>query len=255
MPALSANAAPIDLLEELQLRLSTLVPIAQPVARETEDQLFSADDTDHVVQIITHLEQLHPEAGPHFWSARTWGLISWQPALLALAATYLLPSRLTLSGLLQRHSNGSVAGYYLTKTQPLVPLSIKDALHHNAAELRMLSNRLLNTLSSLRKTNQRLCLRLLADRVLASLLRLQSVTGMDNREIQTHATSWLEALQLPDASALRSITAQGGQSLLMLDRKACCQEFRCANARLCRTCPRRSLDQRIALKLKDTSDD
>ncbi|MFC6669911.1 siderophore ferric iron reductase [Marinobacterium aestuariivivens] len=209
------------------------------------DIVTGADNSRVIASLLEHLRHHYPEAGHHYWSVRCWGLLIWQPVVLGLAAVHLGGCALRFTNLGQQAGDGIVAGYSLPD-QPLQPGSESRLIAQAAYEIRSLGDPLLEQLAGLVRINPVLARRLLADRVLATLLHLQAESQQpDNDALHDLARCWLTALDLDGASDLMSIDRPGGGQRLALDRKGCCQHYRRLDGGLCSTCPRLARAERI----------
>lgn len=216
--------------------------IGQP---QPGDIVAGADNSAVLTALLEHHRQHYPEAGHHYWSIRCWNLLIWQPVALALCAVHLAGTALRFSALGQQAGDGMVAGYSLPE-QPLQPGPEAGLIVAAAAEIRSLGDPLLEQLAGLVRINPVLARRLLADRVLATLLHLQILSPQpDNNALYGLARRWLTALDLDGASDLMSIDLPGGGQRLALDRKGCCQHYRRHDGELCSTCPRLARAERI----------
>lgn len=118
--------------------------------------------------------------------------------------------------------------------------------------------------------NQNLARRLFADRMLSTLLLLQRLNNQgvfneaSNRHTEALAQQWLEATELQGASGLMRIeftfntasntandtdrdTHNQANERLALNRKGCCQHFRKSDGKVCASCPKNKMPERIQL--------
>lgn len=211
------------------------------------------DNGDLIQTLVSALQHQHPEAGRHYWSARSWGLLTWQPVLLVLAATEILQCRANLSCLGQKPQGHFVMGMMLGEGVlcPEVPSRAQAGAH-----LRDACDQLLAELNPVIRMNPVLARRLLADRILATLLRMRPLLAeRSHAAIYRLAQEWLEAAGLEGASALTAFELPQGGSDLALDRKGCCQHYRLDGAELCKTCPRQPVSIRIKRLQEEWSPD
>ncbi len=234
---------------------SDLLPGLELVEGDLDNALLVAgrDNAVLIHNLIDALKSMHPDAGRHYWSARSWGLLTWQPVLLTLAATELLRCRVDLSQLGQRSQGHFVMG--MTLGDGLLG-EASVSRRQAGAHLRDICDQYLVELGQVIKMNPVLARRLLADRILATLLRMRPLLA-DNSHAATYhlANEWLEAAGLTGASALTAFELPQGGSELALDRKGCCQHFRLEGAELCKTCPRQPVSIRIKRLQEEWSSD
>ncbi len=224
---------------------SDLLPGLELVEGPLDESLLVAGrDNDALIHtLVDALKSTHPDAGRHYWSARSWGLLSWQPVLLILAATEILRCRVDLSRLGQRSQGHFVMGMTLGEGL-LSPEAVSR--RQAGAHLREVCDQYLAQLGQVIKVNPVLARRLLADRILATLLRMRPLLADSSHEATYRlANEWLEAADLTGASALTAFELPQGGSELALDRKGCCQHYRLEGAELCKTCPRQPVSIRI----------
>lgn len=202
-----------------------------------------ADNVPLLIGLINELQQQYPEAGRHYWSARAWGLLIWQPVLLTLLTTEILQQSLDLGRLGQHCSGTMVAGMTLGAGL----LSQKGSCRQQAAgHLREICESALAELGQVIRINPVLARRLLGDRILATLLQLRTLLPDRSHTAVCHlANEWLEAADLSGASALMAFELPHGGADLALDRKGCCQHYRREDGDLCKTCPRQPEAVRI----------
>lgn len=219
----------------------------------SELMVFNRGNSHEIGRLIEALQQQYPEAGRHYWSARAWNLMIWQPVLLALLATELLQQTLNLAQVGQHRSGTLVAGMTLGNGA----IDGRAACRRQAmAHLREACESLLAELGQQIRVNPALLRRLLADRILATLLRMRSsLMQCDNTDIRLLAEHWLDGTGLQGASTLMMFSLPHGGQELALDRKACCQHYRRQDGELCKTCPRQPMALRIKRLQEEWSPD
>jgi siderophore ferric iron reductase len=234
-------------LTDLMARTEQLVPALQGRVGlpQPGDIVPGADNSALIGSLLEHYQQRYPEAGPHYWSMHCWALLIWQPVILGLTCVHQLGRSIGLDQLAQQAGDGTVAGYRLPP-QELGTGPQQRLIADTAGEIRNLTERLLTQLARHISVNPVLARRLLADRVLATLLHLQQyLPDVDNPRLASLGRLWLSALSLEQASDLMAIQLPGGDCRLALDRKACCQHFRRRDGSLCASCPRQRREVRI----------
>ena len=187
----------------------------------------------------------HPEAGPHYWALRGWGLLVWQPLYLGVIAAHLGDVAPELDAVSQPLHDGDVDGYCLAEAllrSADEPVRIKLA----AATLVEGCERLLATWSSVAPLPAKAARRTCADCVLAALLAVhRHGVGWRADEVVDRGRTWLGAMALSGESGYMRYRLPSGEDALALDRKVCCLHFRRHGAVCCATCPKRSVAERV----------
>lgn len=209
----------------------------------------SEGNAQRIATLYRHWRQAHPEAGPHYWTVRSWTYLVWQPIYLTLLGVHLAQRALCLSSLGQCVEGGVVSGFCLAEhsvqqaaQDQLIGLAARqldDWLRHQHAEFCQVQN-----------IHGKLAQRLAADYVLAALLLVQRQQNLGNQQLRALAAHWLDALGLRGASELLEVRLDDGRDCLTLERKACCQHFRRGDGELCSTCPKLRRDERL-LRLRE----
>jgi siderophore ferric iron reductase len=192
------------------------------------------DNDAPLAALLDGVRRAEPRAGAMFHVTRSWSLLAWRPALLAVLAVHragLVP-RIDLLAL-----DGGAACRFPSDEAETGPLARRIALA--GRRLRLRSEGVLADLARLAPIKPGLARRLLADRVLG-LLALEAVRGetVAPADCPGLARRWLDAMALPDASALALDRRADGRPLPVLERRSCCLEFRAAAGAVCPSCPR-----------------
>lgn len=216
-----------------------------PELPRRESVVADADSTFVIAALYQFWQSDCPEGGQPYWSVRCWTMLIWQPVYLAVASVHgagLMPA---LRLFRQKVNDGVVAGFNFT--DKALFKGPQDALIATAGgELRKVADALLNQLVTVAKLRRLSAMRLLADVVLAALVRLQDcIPGMDNQRVQTLSQRWLAAMDLTGQSRLMPITLASGREQLALDRKGCCMHYRRHDGELCATCPKLKMSVRL----------
>lgn len=235
-------------LGQLLTQLSQALPgLDGRIGEAAADEFALAAAGPAIGQLLQHLRSRHPEAGPHYWGCRSWGLLLWQPAyatVLGVELAGVLPDWSTMQQGLQP---GMVAGFSLP-AQPLRHGPAAGLRQPAAAQLAAIAATVLPQLAAQQPLHAKLAGRLLADCVVAALLLVQRLQpARDNAAIEQLTGQWLNALGLPQASGVWPVTLENGGERLALARRACCQHFRRCDGALCSTCPKLQVTARVAL--------
>ena len=206
------------------------------------------DNRAMLEQLLLALQATYPEAGAAFHAVRLWTNLLWQPAYLAVISAHLhgaVPRFATLS---QGRRGIYVDGFRLVpapqQSAPL-PERIVDA----GQQLRALSETMLAEVNDLVRLKPVPARRLLAERMLGLMIWLaHRRPALTQAEILLFTDSWLDVLGLHDQGRLQSVEAEG-RSLLIVERKGCCLDYRIYPDRLCANCPRQDLGVRLARQI------
>lgn len=230
-------------LAELCRKLLPALPVDQGSLSASNVMVLARAHDGQLEALVAALATHHPEAGRHYWSVRAWNLLMWQPVLVTLLATEVMSRPVDLLQLGQKCQGTVVAGMVLgDEVLPSGVLSRSEV----AAHLREVSEVALKDLGRVIRINSALARRLLADRMLSTLLRIRPLLAdSSHARACSLAEHWLRAAGLKGASALMEFELQDRSSALALERKGCCQHFRRQDGCLCKTCPRQSKTTRI----------
>ena len=130
-----ARWPPTDALGSLLLRLRRVLPgLDGRVGAPRADEL-TLEHPQSVARLLAHWRAACPEAGRHYWAARCWTLLVWQPIYLQVLAVRLAGQAPCLDGLAQGVEQGFVAGFCLPDHQPLQG-EPQRLLRHAGAQIR-----------------------------------------------------------------------------------------------------------------------
>ncbi len=236
-----------DLLRVLDVTARTLPGLNGRVGDASREDLRvgSATNRDHIAALYEHWRAAHPEAGAHYWSARTWTLTIWQPIYLSLLGVHLAQRAPCLAGMGQSIQDGFVAGFCLPEHCPRHAAQTQ-LIAFAAEQLREQMAHQLDDFQSVVGIKTKMANRLAADYVLAALLLIQRQQRFCNERAHALEAQWLEALALTGDSSLIDVRLDDGQERLALGRKVCCQHFRRGDGELCSTCPKIREAERLA---------
>ncbi|MFE8644660.1 siderophore ferric iron reductase [Sphingomonas sp. NCPPB 2930] len=205
------------------------------------------DAPAHEVAVLAeHLTRAHPEAGPHYWSLRCWGLCIWQAIYLSVVGVHLCGRSPRLSALAQTVEDGRIRGFTLAP-HPLPRQDEDRALASGAEQIGQGCARLLSGWCAVGPLAPKAAGRLQADCVLGAVLAMRR-HRRDWSAARTAALGqqWLAAMGLAGECGLLAFTDAAGAPQLALARKGCCLHYRRAGAEMCATCPRMRVDERLA---------
>jgi siderophore ferric iron reductase len=235
-----------DLCSLLDTVAIALPGLGGKIGQPGPDQLVcgSVGNTDRIQRLYGGCRHAHPEAGPHYWSARSWSLLIWQPVYLTVLAVHLAGRVPRLSIMGQSVMEGTVAGFVMPAHQPRVvgpgrPFDVA------ARQLRAWLARQWREAAAVFRIHTRMADRLAADYVLAALLLVQRRLGLAHAELHRLEARWLDALGMSGCSSLIDVSLEDGRTCLALGRKVCCQHFRRADGGLCSTCPKLEPQERL----------
>lgn len=203
-----------------------------------------ADNRAALARLADGTRRAHPQAGQGFWSVRSWSLLAWQPAALAVLGVHAVAIAPRLDRVGLAVGDGSAFGFRLPHHE--VEHGTPAALAGIAgARLRALADALIADLARVIPVKRRLALRLLADRVLGTLALVRA-NRADLCADDTVALGerWLRAMALEGESGLSVLTLGDGRRQAVLDRRACCLEYRVAPGTPCASCPKHARAQR-----------
>lgn len=196
--------------------------------------------------LSSHWQRAYPEAGPHYAALRCWGLAIWQPIYLCVIAAHLAPAVPRLSGLTQPVVEGFPKGYALPMHKPLAG-DFQQRQHDAASELLSFCRTMRTALMPKVGLHLSAADKLQAECVLGALLLVsRQQPEMTTPDILMHGRSWLGLLQVTGGCDFLAYRARDGTPSLALDRQVCCHHFRRDDGEKCSTCPKLSLDTRIA---------
>ena len=202
--------------------------------------------------LCDHWAQAYPEAGAHYLALRCWGLAIWQPIYLCVIAVHLDGLVPRLAGLAQPVKAGFPSGFNLPVHAP-VGGTFSERMDAAAAELRAFCGAIRRALKPRVALHERAADRLQAECVLGALMAVRPHTSLSDADVTAIGEAWLAALGIAGGCGFFAYRARDGTPALALDRKVCCHHFRRHDGEKCSTCPKLSLDARIARLLAEAS--
>lgn len=246
-------AANADMSSHHDAKLAQLLQLAERVVPGLHGEQHGEpciSDNDEALRLSTALssywQRAYPEAGPHYAALRCWGLAIWQPLYLCVIAAHLGSGVPRLSGLMQPVVDGFPKGYALPVHEPLAG-GFSQRQHDAASELRMFCRTMRGALMPKVGLHLSAADKLQAECVLGALLLVsRQQPEMKTPDVIMHGRSWLALLQVTGGCDFLAYHARDGTPSLALDRQVCCHHFRRDDGEKCSTCPKLSLDTRIA---------
>lgn len=207
--------------------------------------------TAFLEELYGRLAATYPDAGQPFYAVRLWTNLIWQPAYLMAVAAHLHGAIPELSGFSQMLKGVDVTGYRLppgAQTQGSTEQLIAEA----GARLRAYADAVLAEINLVTKLKRVPALRLLADRMLGIMLRLDHyVPGLTNADRRRYCALWLEAMGLAGQGDLEALTLQDGREVLIVARKGCCLDYLAFPDTYCASCPKQDDRVRVARQTAD----
>jgi siderophore ferric iron reductase len=203
-------------------------------------------DAQGVLPLARELARLFPEAGPHYWALRCWGLHIWQPIYLGVIAAHVCGCGPKLDALSQTVRGGQISGF--TIGAHAVCRESEDAcLASGAAQLAAGCARLFQVWREVGPLHPKAAGRLQADCVLGAVLAVRRHRpDWDNEHAIAVGQQWLAAMGLAGESGFLRYPDADGIARLALARKVCCLHYRRSEGEMCDTCPRLRVPERIA---------
>ncbi|WP_120995016.1 siderophore ferric iron reductase [Stutzerimonas urumqiensis] len=235
-----------DLIQVLHVAARVLPGLTGEVGAPQGHQLSCGrpGNAAQVAALHGHWQRAHPEAGPHYWSARSWSLLIWQPIYLSLLAVHLCGRAPCLAQMGQSVADGSVYGFRLPAHCPY--RGDQRALVACASEqLQAFVDSQLAEFNAVASIYPKMARLLVADCLRAALLLAQRHEPIPNEALLDAECTWLEALGLPGGGALVPLALDDGRQCLGMGRKVCCQHFRRTDGELCDSCPKLAADERL----------
>ncbi|MCH7373192.1 siderophore ferric iron reductase [Aeromonas sp. MR16] len=208
--------------------------------------LLAPADTDLAPPEVTlalhdHWRLAHPEAGPAYWLTRSWGMLCWQSIYLAMVAVYRVGAVPALDRMGLGYNAGLVSGFTLPAL-PMIRGEREVLIEAVGRRLRSHWQALFELMASVQRLRPGFIRPLLADDLLAALVRVPDFFGEISREqVAAHAPLWLAACGLPaehlagwrQCGELEPASAVPGYV-----RQRCCLHHKRSDGRLCDNCPR-----------------
>ena len=237
--------------EQLQQALGRLLPVSATPLHGPADLTFGQVRQDVIQLLFDDVARLHPEAGRHYWNAHTWRTCMWVPVYATILAYEHRRCMVDARQLQVHFAEGLAKQVYVP--EQAITLNMSDetgpatALANSLEQIR-------ETLSNITPVAAKLAGRHTADSVLAALLLYyHDLPQYSTAHIRARGDIWLQAIGLPAESGYLDIdmSSYGLPDRLSLNRRVCCQYFRCTNAKLCSNCPKIPMEERLPLLASD----
>lgn len=214
-----------------------------------EHRPWCSPGAGQLAALHAQLARRHPEAGPHYWALRGWGLLIWQPVYLSVIGVHLCGLCPRSQALLQSPADGELGDYALADQLPFTG-DEAACLLLAAAQLAEGCEGLLRAWQAQAPLHPKAARLTLADSTLAAVLAVQRHERLagpaSEARAQRRGACWRAALGLPRAGGYFKYQDAAGAERLALDRTVCCLHFRRHDGDRCSTCPKRPLPERIA---------
>lgn len=215
-------------------------------------------ESKQMSQLYQAIQDSEPEAGRFYWSAQCWNMLCWQPVILSVVAASEFQLITDVRQMGQRVQGARVAGLSIPEAAFTLAQNPASLINSCGFHLRKLLDTLLEQTCEQVPINPNLAKRLFADRLLGTLLLLQRLNSNGKYSNTSHqhtemlASQWLEAIDLQGASDLMRLEHQtdamsSPEERLALNRKGCCQHFRKRGGKVCASCPKNKMPERIRL--------
>lgn len=228
------------LLSHLKDEVNELIPECA-IQVGYESPAWSDVSVINIERLHHYLKLQYPEAGPRYWSARSWGLLIWQPIYLAVIAAHRCGVVLPLSEMGQVFPQSGIPSGVLFRRCQFSEREIPECTQQMAMKLLMGCRNIYavwNLVGLTRKNAERV----VADCVLSALLMVYP-SQVDAAE--TYGNLWLSAMGLQGAAGFIRYNNSAGEPRLALDKKNCCFRYLCNGRSPCDVCPRQTLGERL----------
>lgn len=192
------------------------------------------------------LVERYPEAGKAFWAVRVWTNLVWQPAYLAVLGVHLSGGVPDLSRMAQG-VEGIHVDHYRLPAVSLRHASLEALIGLVGAELRSMTDTMLEEINSFTRLKPVPARRLLADRMLGVIVKLSHLRrDIPAETIHDYCRQWLAAMGLTGEGTLETLRLHDGRQAVIIARKGCCLDYLIEPGVYCTSCPK----QDDALRLR-----
>lgn len=201
--------------------------------------------------LYARLEETYPHAGQPFYATRLWTNLMWQPAYVAVLAIHAHGALPQFSGMAQCVKGIDINGFRLAPGAQAKDET--DILIARAGrELREMADSVLVEINGLTRLKRLPALRLLTDRMLGLMLRLNHfVPGTSLADQRRFCSQWLAAMELTGQGDLETLDLADGRQVLLVARKGCCLDYLAFPDTYCASCPKQDDALRIERQVRD----
>jgi siderophore ferric iron reductase len=235
---------------QLNQCLNTVQQALPALAGYITTRLATDDTSLQLHHLLSFWSTASPEAGSSYWASQSWAMWIWQPAYFSVLAVHLNQCLPNIKLLSQKETKGHIAGFSIQSHEPhfdnehsLIQMAGKQLLQLWPSWYKLFIQHQLFPI--------KLAECILADCILAALLIVpQNENRWNKKQLFKTAEQWLQACKLHKRHAFLSLELNHSQTVIGLNRRTCCQYFRCTEGIECNSCPRRSLSDRNTQLLK-----
>ncbi|WP_051258961.1 siderophore ferric iron reductase [Chitinibacter tainanensis] len=205
-------------------------------------------------ELYAHWQSRTPEAGVHYWRARSWGMLMWQPAYACVLAVHCAHRALDLEHFWQTVCAGVTHSWTLPAdaanseaSTPVITQAAQSLLRYHHAHYKQLVQ------LSRYSAKQAACMTV--DCVLSALLLVAQHFKWSAHQLDAQTACWLDALGWQQHGSVMQVRLPSGACVPALNRQGCCQHFRLPGQEACSTCPRWPIPirlEKIRLELEPT---
>ncbi len=213
------------------------------------------DNGEFLRVLHARLEESYPAAGQPFYAVRLWTNLVWQPAYLAATAVHAHGALPDIAGISQSRQNLDIDGYRL-EAGPQEKGPVEELIALAGKNLRAMSDTILAEINTVTKLKRVPALRLLTDRMLGIMARLEHYSpGLSLEDKQRFCDLWLDAMGLTGQGDLERLRLHNGQDVLIIARKGCCLDYLAFPDTYCSSCPKQDDEVRLARQRQVAEDE
>lgn len=210
-----------------------------------------SDNRAFLETLYARLQETYPHAGQPFYAVRLWTNLMWQPAYVAVLSVHAHGGLPAFARMAQSVRGIDVNGFRLP-SGPQIKDDTERLIARAGTELREMADTVLGEINTLTKLKRVPALRLLTDRMLGLMLRLNHfVPGTGQAEQRRFCALWLDAMGLTGQGDLETIALQDGREVLLIARKGCCLDYLAFPGTYCASCPKQDDDVRLGRQIRD----
>lgn len=212
--------------------------------------LPGADNSVFLTDMMQQLAATYPDAAKPYYQTRMWTSLVWQPAYVAVIAVHVLGVLPDLSKISQATARGRDISGFRLPAGPQQTGDVETLIARAGADLRATCDGILADINAVGRLKPLPARRLLADRMLGLMVRLQEfVPGIAIEEQLRFCGLWLDAMGLAGEGSLDRITLEDARELLIMRRKGCCLDYLAMPGIYCISCPRQDDALRLSRQI------